>query len=103
MNKEDHDAWEALCRRCGRCCFEKIECDGEVYYTDRITSYNVCYTKLLRPLVVGLEKLHDRPLPLRRAGHHVPDLFESFRPVSFRFPGPQDIQVRSVHEEDPKA
>jgi len=26
--------WEALCRRCGRCCFEKIEFEGEVYYTD---------------------------------------------------------------------
>jgi len=26
--------WEAVCRRCGRCCFEKIEFGGVVYYTD---------------------------------------------------------------------
>ena len=26
--------WEAKCRRCGRCCYEKIEFEGEVYYTD---------------------------------------------------------------------
>lgn len=25
--------WEARCRRCGRCCYEKIEFEGEVYYT----------------------------------------------------------------------
>jgi uncharacterized cysteine cluster protein YcgN (CxxCxxCC family) len=27
-------SWEARCRRCGRCCYEKIEFEGEVYYTD---------------------------------------------------------------------
>jgi hypothetical protein len=26
--------WEAICCRCGRCCYEKIEFDGKVYYTD---------------------------------------------------------------------
>lgn len=26
--------WEAKCRRCGRCCYEKIEFEGEVYYTN---------------------------------------------------------------------
>ena len=26
--------WESRCRRCGRCCYEKIEYRGEVYYTD---------------------------------------------------------------------
>lgn len=26
--------WEALCRRCGRCCYEKLELAGVVYYTD---------------------------------------------------------------------
>jgi len=26
-------AWEAKCRRCGRCCYEKIEFEGEIYYT----------------------------------------------------------------------
>ena len=28
-----HGEWEDLCRRCGRCCFEKIEFSGRVYYT----------------------------------------------------------------------
>lgn len=27
-------AWEERCRRCGRCCYEKIEFGGEVFYTD---------------------------------------------------------------------
>lgn len=27
-------AWEARCRRCGRCCYEKFEDDAGVYYTD---------------------------------------------------------------------
>jgi len=26
--------WEARCRRCGRCCYEKIEFEGHIYYTD---------------------------------------------------------------------
>lgn len=26
--------WEARCRRCGRCCYEKIEDDDGIYYTD---------------------------------------------------------------------
>ncbi|MEZ4598943.1 MAG: hypothetical protein R2940_04020 [Syntrophotaleaceae bacterium] len=26
--------WESICRRCGRCCYEKIEFEGEIYYTD---------------------------------------------------------------------
>ena len=30
MNQE----WEDTCRRCGRCCYEKVEYEGEVYYTD---------------------------------------------------------------------
>jgi len=29
----DPRAWDAICRRCGRCCYEKIEFEGEIYYT----------------------------------------------------------------------
>jgi len=25
--------WEDKCRRCGRCCYEKVEYEGEIYYT----------------------------------------------------------------------
>ncbi|MBE0596205.1 MAG: hypothetical protein IH614_02935 [Desulfuromonadales bacterium] len=27
------EEWERRCRRCGRCCFEKIDYQGEIYYT----------------------------------------------------------------------
>jgi len=26
--------WEQICRRCGRCCYEKIQYRGRIYYTD---------------------------------------------------------------------
>jgi len=26
--------WEALCRRCGRCCYEKLDDRGKIIYTD---------------------------------------------------------------------
>jgi uncharacterized cysteine cluster protein YcgN (CxxCxxCC family) len=26
--------WEAVCCRCGRCCYEKIDFEGQIYYTD---------------------------------------------------------------------
>lgn len=26
--------WEARCRRCGRCCYEKIEDEDGIHYTD---------------------------------------------------------------------
>lgn len=35
MLQPESAAWEAICQRCGRCCYEKIEFDGEVYYTDQ--------------------------------------------------------------------
>ena len=25
--------WESLCERCARCCYEKIDFDGKIYYT----------------------------------------------------------------------
>ena len=31
----NHENWEARCQRCGRCCYEKIEYEGRVYYTDK--------------------------------------------------------------------
>lgn len=29
-----HASRESICERCGRCCFEKIEFEDEIYYTD---------------------------------------------------------------------
>lgn len=28
------DIWEEKCVRCARCCYEKIEFEGRIYYTD---------------------------------------------------------------------
>lgn len=42
-----HD-WESLCRRCARCCYEKIEFEGQVYYTDEPCEFLDLKTKLCR-------------------------------------------------------
>jgi uncharacterized protein len=26
--------WEERCQRCARCCYEKVEFEGEIYYTE---------------------------------------------------------------------
>jgi hypothetical protein len=43
MNSEQ---WEARCRRCGRCCYEKIDYEGEIYYTDEPCEYLDLQTRL---------------------------------------------------------
>ncbi|HKK00887.1 MAG TPA: hypothetical protein VJ955_01860 [Desulfuromonadales bacterium] len=43
MNSEQ---WEARCRRCGRCCYEKIDFEGEIYYTDEPCEYLDLKTRL---------------------------------------------------------
>ena len=31
----NRDQWEAVCRRCGRCCYEKVDLGGGIiHYTD---------------------------------------------------------------------
>lgn len=30
----NRDSWDRICRRCGRCCYEKVSFQGTVYYTD---------------------------------------------------------------------
>ena len=36
MSKEN---WDSRCLRCGRCCHEKIEHEGRVFYTDVACEY----------------------------------------------------------------
>ena len=31
MNKRTHEELEKMCKRCGRCCHEKLRVNGEVY------------------------------------------------------------------------
>ena len=44
----DLQDWEAVCQRCGRCCFEKIEFEGEIYYTATPCPYLDLDTRLCR-------------------------------------------------------
>ncbi|ABA88559.1 hypothetical protein Pcar_1310 [Syntrophotalea carbinolica DSM 2380] len=43
-----NQVWEQLCRRCGRCCYEKIEFEGEIYFTDEPCEYLDLETRLCR-------------------------------------------------------
>lgn len=27
--------WEAICQRCGRCCYEKLDYRGRIFYTNK--------------------------------------------------------------------
>ena len=40
--------WESVCRRCGRCCYEKIECEEVVYITNVPCEYLDLETKMCR-------------------------------------------------------
>lgn len=33
--ENDQDDWDSICARCGRCCYEKIEFEGKIYYTEQ--------------------------------------------------------------------
>jgi len=40
--------WEAVCRRCGRCCYEKIEHRGRIYHIDQPCKHLDTETRLCR-------------------------------------------------------
>ncbi len=40
--------WEIVCCRCGRCCYEKIDFEGRIYYTDIPCEFLDTATKLCR-------------------------------------------------------
>lgn len=33
LDELDPDEWEALCERCARCCYEKLDFNGRIFYT----------------------------------------------------------------------
>jgi len=91
----DFKLWEAKCRRCGRCCYEKIEYDGEIYYTrtpceklDVVTSLCTVYperTKVrpgcvqLTPELVRMGILPaDCPYVAGLESYRAPHLFDEF-------------------------
>ena len=42
----DKTSWEAVCRRCGRCCYEKVDYDGDIFYTDEPCEFLDLTTRL---------------------------------------------------------
>jgi uncharacterized cysteine cluster protein YcgN (CxxCxxCC family) len=32
--QNDSEKWESICCRCGRCCYEKVDFEGRIYYTE---------------------------------------------------------------------
>ncbi|MGW8188065.1 MAG: hypothetical protein ACWGNK_12385 [Desulfobacterales bacterium] len=47
-NQSGTKKWESICNRCGRCCFEKIDFEGRIYYTELPCEYLDPDTKLCR-------------------------------------------------------
>lgn len=67
--QNDSEKWESICCRCGRCCYEKVDFEGHIYYTELPcefldTETNLCrvYTErdVKRP---GCVRLTDEILP----------------------------------------
>jgi hypothetical protein len=45
----NHEEWEAICRRCGKCCYEKIDLgEGVIKYTDVPCKYLDTESKLCK-------------------------------------------------------
>ena len=42
------EVWEGICERCGRCCYEKYDYRGKIYYTDTPCQYLDTTTNLCR-------------------------------------------------------
>ena len=47
-SKSKTDKWESVCSRCGRCCYEKIDFENRIYYTELPCEYLDPETKLCR-------------------------------------------------------
>lgn len=61
--------WEALCRRCGGCCYEKIDFQGVIYYTDVPCEFLDLQTNHCR---VYAERVEKRPGCVRLTREHLP-------------------------------
>jgi hypothetical protein len=48
LSNSQHAEWEALCTRCGRCCYEKIEYKNKIYLTGVPCEYLDLTTNLCR-------------------------------------------------------
>jgi len=48
MKKKSEIAWDDICDRCGRCCYEKYEYRGKIFYTDTPCQYLDTTTNLCK-------------------------------------------------------
>jgi len=64
--------WEDLCCKCGRCCFEKIDFEGAIYYTGIPCQYLDTKTNLCR---VYAKRDSRRPGCVRLTRENVPKGF----------------------------
>ncbi len=55
---KNKNEWDAICRRCARCCYEKIDFEGNIYYTDVPCEFLDLETNLCR---VYPERASKRP------------------------------------------
>ena len=44
----DNEQWESVCRCCGQCCYEKIDFEGRIYYTQLPCEHLDPVTRLCR-------------------------------------------------------
>lgn len=64
-----HATWEARCNRCGQCCYEKIEYEGDIYYTDEPCEFLDTDTKLCQVYATRHQQKSDcSPLTPRQVG-----------------------------------
>lgn len=47
LDKEEQE-WEKVCARCARCCYEKIDFEGRIYYTELPCEFLDLQTKTCR-------------------------------------------------------
>lgn len=47
-SQKKRDDWDSLCAKCGRCCYEKVDFEGDIYYTDLPCEFLNTETKTCR-------------------------------------------------------
>ncbi|MDH3454318.1 MAG: hypothetical protein OEL80_04150 [Desulfuromonadales bacterium] len=60
--------WESICSKCGRCCYEKIDFEGRIYYTELPCEFLDPETRLCR---VYAERDTQRPGCVRLTQKHL--------------------------------
>lgn len=88
--------WDSICCRCGRCCYEKIDFEGRIYYTDLACEFLDPATKLCR---VYAERDKKRPGCVRLDSGSVR---EGFLPADCPYVADvDDYQAPCLIEDDP--